>query len=95
MYNQLIPRSDGLSLYLFVLDEKSTSTCYDSQRVEQGRYVCEMCGVVANDDRNGAENIRQKVFPNPAAFDRLDRDTGWLASPERFTFWLAHKTSVL
>ncbi|UOO96621.1 transposase (plasmid) [Halococcus dombrowskii] len=60
---------------------KSCSACGrtdDSQRVERGLYVCGECGLVANADSNGAENIRQKVLPNPL---REDRDNGWLAQP--------------
>jgi putative transposase len=60
---------------------KSCSACGrtdDHQRVERGLYVCEECGLVANADTNGAENIRQKVLPNP---QREDRDNGWLAQP--------------
>lgn len=52
--------------------------CNDSQRVKRGLYVCDDCGLVANADANGAENIRQKVLPNPR---REDRDNGWLAQP--------------
>ena len=62
---------------------KSCSACGrtdDTQRVERGLYVCDDCGVVANADTNGAENIRQKVLPNPTA-KRSDRDNGWLAQP--------------
>ena len=62
---------------------KSCSACGRTdgrQRVERGLYVCEACGLVANADCNGAENIRQKVLPNPSA-DRTDRDNGWLAQP--------------
>ncbi|WP_160133539.1 RNA-guided endonuclease InsQ/TnpB family protein [Halococcus salsus] len=54
--------------------------CDDSQRVERGLYVCDECGLVANADTNGAENIRQKVLPNLAT-DGGDRDNGWLAQP--------------
>ncbi|WP_435079107.1 RNA-guided endonuclease InsQ/TnpB family protein [Halococcus sp. AFM35] len=60
---------------------KSCSACdrtADSQRVERGLYVCGECGLVANADTNGAENIRQKVLPNP---QREDRDNGWMAQP--------------
>jgi putative transposase len=59
---------------------KSCSACGrtdDRQRVERGLYVCDECGLVANADTNGAENIRQKVLPNPPQ----DRDNGWLAQP--------------
>ncbi|WP_256686084.1 RNA-guided endonuclease InsQ/TnpB family protein [Halococcus qingdaonensis] len=41
---------------------KSCSACGrtdDSQRVERGLYVCDECGLVANADTNGAENIRR------------------------------------
>ena len=61
---------------------KTCSTCgrsADRQRVQRGLYVCE-CGLVANADSNGAENIRQKVLPNLAC-DGGDRDNGWLAQP--------------
>jgi putative transposase len=51
-----------------------------TNRVERGLYVCDECGLVANADTNGAENIRQKVLPNLAT-DGGDRDTGWLAQP--------------
>jgi ribosomal protein L37AE/L43A len=52
------------------LVSRSSKTCSacgtedGSQRVERGLYVCDECGVVANADVNGAENIRQKVLPN-------------------------------
>jgi putative transposase len=64
---------------------KSCSACGrtdDSQRIERGLYVCDECGLVANADTNGAENIRQKVQvpPNPAA-PQPDRSNGWLAQP--------------
>jgi putative transposase len=69
------------------VDERDTSkscascgTTDDSQRVERGLYVCEACGLVANADVNGAENIRQKVLPNLAC-DGGDRDNGWMAQP--------------
>ncbi|WP_458185361.1 RNA-guided endonuclease InsQ/TnpB family protein [Haladaptatus sp. NG-WS-4] len=61
---------------------KTCSVCGRSekrQRVERGLYVCR-CGFVGNADCNGAENIRQKVLPNPAT-DGGDRDNGWLAQP--------------
>jgi putative transposase len=51
-----------------------------ANRRERGLYVCDACGVVANADCNGAENIRQKVLPSLAC-DGGDRDTGWLAQP--------------
>ena len=54
----------------------------DSTRLERGLYVCDSCGLVANADCNGAENIRQKITPNPAA----DRSTGCLAQPSVYLF---------
>jgi putative transposase len=69
------------------VDERDTSkscascgTTDDSQRVERGLYVCEECGLVANADVNGAENIRRKVLPTLAC-DGGDRDNGWMAQP--------------
>ncbi len=65
---------------------KSCSCCgqtRDANRVERGLYVCEECGVVANADVNGAENIRQKVTPSPASGDRSN---GWLAQPSTYLF---------
>jgi putative transposase len=69
------------------VDERGTSkTCTvcgteaDSHRVERGLYVCQACGLVANADCHGAENIRQKVLPNLAP-DGGDRDNGCLAQP--------------
>jgi len=62
---------------------KSCASCGstdDSQRVERGLYVCAECGLVANADVNGAENIRQKVLPSLAC-DGGDRDNGWMAQP--------------
>lgn len=70
-----------------VSERDTSTTCSvcghtdESQRVERGLYVCDACGRVSNADCNGAENIRQKVLPNPAAFDRLDRDNGCMAQP--------------
>jgi len=70
------------------VDERGTSkTCSacgtvdGSQRVERGLYVCESCGLVANADCNGAENIRQKVLPNLATDGGRDRDNGCMAQP--------------
>ncbi|PSQ48438.1 transposase [Halobacteriales archaeon SW_7_65_23] len=69
------------------VDERDTSkscacceTTDDSQRVERGLYVCDDCGLAANADVNGAENIRQKVLPSLAC-DGGDRDNGWMAQP--------------
>ena len=73
------------------VDERGTSkTCSvcgaesDSQRVERGLYDC-TCGLVANADLNGAENIRKKVPPSLAP-DGGDRSTGWLAQPAVYLF---------
>ena len=75
----------GISVDL--VDERDTSkscaccgTTDDTQRVERGLYVCEVCELVANADVNGAENIRQKVLPSLAC-DGGDRDNGWMAQP--------------
>jgi IS605 OrfB family transposase len=54
----------------------------DGNRVERGLYVCDSCGLVANADCNGAENIRQKITPNPA----VDRSTGCLTQPSVYLF---------
>ena len=54
----------------------------DSNRVERGLYVCDSCGLVANADCNGAENIRQKITPSPSQ----DRSTGCLAQPSVYLF---------
>jgi putative transposase len=62
---------------------KTCSVCgrkRGANRVERGLYVCDACGLVANADTNGAENLRQKVLPNLAT-DGGDRDTGWMAQP--------------
>jgi putative transposase len=70
------------------VDERGTSkTCSscgtedNSQRVERGLYACDSCGLVANADCNGAENIRQKVLPNLATDGGRDRDNGCMAQP--------------
>jgi putative transposase len=70
------------------VDERGTSkTCSacgtkdGSQRAERGLYVCESCGLVANADTNGAENIRKKVLPNLATDGGRDRDNGCMAQP--------------
>ncbi|AUX09041.1 transposase [Halalkaliarchaeum desulfuricum] len=62
---------------------KTSKTCCvcgreaDSNRVERGLYVCDECGLVANSDLNGAENMRATVTPNP----EQDRSNGCLAQP--------------
>ena len=64
---------------------KTCSACgrpRKSNRFERGLYVCDECGTVANADVNGAENIRQKVSPNPT----MDRGNGWLAQPSTYLF---------
>ncbi|NLV11380.1 IS200/IS605 family element transposase accessory protein TnpB [Halomicrobium mukohataei] len=65
---------------------KSCSCCgrkRKANRVDRGLYVCDECETVANADVNGAENIRQKVSPNPHG---EDRSNGWLAQPSTFLF---------
>ena len=70
-------------------DTSKSCSCYgqnkDANRVERGLYVCDDCGMVANADVNGAENIRQKVTPSLAC-DGGDRSTGWLAQPSTYLF---------
>ena len=80
------PNERGIKLEQ--VDERDTSkTCSvcgtedNSQRVERGLYVCDGCGLVANADCNGAENIRQKVLPNLATDGGRDRDNGCMAQP--------------
>ncbi|EMA52278.1 RNA-guided endonuclease InsQ/TnpB family protein [Halococcus thailandensis] len=61
---------------------KTCSVCgtkADSQRVERGLYVCDECGLIANADTNGAENIRQKSTSE--SINAVDRSNGWLAQP--------------
>ncbi|ELY61258.1 RNA-guided endonuclease InsQ/TnpB family protein [Natronolimnohabitans innermongolicus] len=67
---------------------KSCSCCgrkRKANRVKRGLYVCDECGMVANADVNGAENIRQKVTPSLAT-DGGDRSNGWLAQPSTYLF---------
>ncbi len=67
---------------------KSCSCCgrtRKANRVERGLYACNSCGMVANADVNGAENIRQKVTPN-LAMGGGDRSNGWLAQPSTHLF---------
>ena len=67
---------------------KSCSCCgrvRDTNRVARGLYTCDECGLVANADVNGAENIRQKVSPSLAT-DGGDRSNGWLAQPSAYLF---------
>lgn len=69
---------------------KTCSNCgkkCNSNRVERGLYVCDECGLVANADVNGAENMRQKVTPSLCqSGDGGDRSNGWLAQPSTFLF---------
>jgi len=46
---------------------------------------CDDCGMVANADVNGAENIRQKV-PLGSPKGSVNRSNGWLAQPSAFLF---------
>jgi IS605 OrfB family transposase len=60
---------------------KTCSQCGDdtkSNRVERGLYICSSCGMVANADCNGAENMRQKITPSPHG---EDRSNGCVAQP--------------
>lgn len=70
-------------------DTSKTCSCCGQKRsgnrIERGLYVCEECGMTANADVNGAENIRQKVTPSPAT-DGGDRSNGWLAQPSTYLF---------
>ena len=55
----------------------------DSNRVERGLYVCDSCGMVANADCNGAENIRQQITQSPP---NKDMSNGCLAQPSVYLF---------
>jgi putative transposase len=60
---------------------KSCSACGRKRRAnrqERGLYVCDECGLVANADTNGAENIRQKSTSESSS---EDRSNGWMAQP--------------
>ncbi|WP_096391731.1 RNA-guided endonuclease InsQ/TnpB family protein [Halopenitus persicus] len=82
------------------VDERDTSkTCCvcgrkdESQRVERGLYVCEVCDAAFNADVNGAENIRLNIndesnSESSASVDE-DRSTGWLAQPEVYLYDLS------
>jgi transposase len=66
------------------VDERNTSkscafcgTTDNSQRVERGLYVCEECGLVANADVNGAENIRQKYSRLSPVTGKMGITAGW------------------
>ena len=84
----------GLKNGVEVVKENEWSTskkcclCGDScggNRVERGLYVCDSCGMVANADCNGAENIRQKITPSLSQ-SRMDRSNGCLAQPSVYLF---------
>jgi putative transposase len=65
---------------------KSCSCCgrkRDTNHVERELYVCDECGMTANADVNGAENIRQKVSPSSPNLS-MDRSNGWLAQPSTY-----------
>jgi putative transposase len=75
--------AEGIDVQL--VSERDTSKCcstcgrkHRSNRVERGLYVCDECGLVANADTNGAENIRNGGAPESPSGDR---DNGWLAQP--------------
>ena len=89
LYQYLNYKGEAHGIEVLKENEWNTSkTCCDcgdtadSNRVERGLYVCDSCGLVANADCNGAENIRQKITPNPT----LDRSTGCLAQPSVYLF---------
>jgi len=89
LYQYLAYKGEERGIEVLKENEWNTSkTCCkcgdttDRNRVERGLYVCDSCGMVANADCNGAENIRQKTTPSPS----LDRSTGCLAQPEVYLF---------
>ncbi len=82
-------KAEAQSIEVSLVSERATSMSCSAcgrnrggSRVERGLYVCDSCGVVANADVGGAENIRRKVTPSPAE----DRSTGWLAQPSKYLF---------
>ena len=89
LYQYLAYKGEERGIEVLKENEWNTSkTCCecgdsaDNNRVERGLYVCNSCGMVANADCNGAENIRQKITPNPS----VDRSTGCLAQPSVYLF---------
>ena len=89
LYQYLAYKGEQRGIEVLKENEWNTSkTCCkcgdttDNNRVERGLYVCDSCGMVANADCNGAENIRQKITPNPS----VDRSTGCLAQPSVYLF---------
>lgn len=60
---------------------KTCSRCGDDTKsncVERGLYVCSSCELIGNAECNGAENMRQKITPNPHG---EDRSNGYVAQP--------------
>jgi len=89
LYQYLAYKGEEQGVEVLKKNEWNTSkTCCecgemaDSNRVERGLYVCDSCGMVANADCNGAENIRQKITPSPSQ----DRSNGCLAQPSVYLF---------
>jgi len=89
LYQYLDYKGEERGIELMKENEWNTSkTCSkcgdttDNNRVERGLYVWDSCGMVANVDCNGAENIRQKITPSPS----VDRSTGCLAQPSVYLF---------
>ncbi|EMA51090.1 RNA-guided endonuclease InsQ/TnpB family protein [Halococcus thailandensis] len=77
-------KAEGITVDADVSERDTSKTCSacgkiaDRQRVERGLYRCEVCGMTANADVNGAENIRRRSnSESPSG----DRSTGWLAQP--------------
>jgi IS605 OrfB family transposase len=62
----------------------------DENRTERGLYVCQSCGLVANADCNGAENIRQRITPSQQGRTSQnplpDRSNGCVAQPSVHLF---------
>lgn len=82
-------KGEAAGIEVTVEDERNTSKACSacgrkrrSNRQERGLYVCDECGLVANADVNGAENIRT-LLPNPR---HEDRDNGCLAQPAVYLF---------
>ncbi|WP_302082874.1 zinc ribbon domain-containing protein [Salinibaculum rarum] len=72
-------------------DERGTSSACsvcghedEDSRVERGLWKCDRCGVVAHDDVNGADNIRQETLSVTPPLG--DSDNGWLAQPSVIHF---------
>lgn len=76
-----------------VRDERDTSrTCSvcghedGDDRVQRGLWRCGQCGVVANADVNGADNIRQLALPTTPPLGSKDSGNGCLAQPRVIHF---------